>query len=265
MFLKVFKYYLRYLRDICIILLTKSFMNKNDFKNLRRLKNKHKNEPAILIGGGPSLNKMDLELFSEYVTFACNGFYLKMPSLSWSPTYYTVEDPLPAKDNAEEISALNNTTKIIPQDLSRYIKKGNGETIYVPFVRSRGIFPWLNKFGWNKGDKDFFFWGGTVMYYNIQLANYMGCNPIYLVGVDLSYKIPESVKKNGAVLVSTEDDVNHFDPRYFGKGKKWHLPEVNRMQNAFNKAFYKLSKEGVELINAGVDSKLKNIPKKEIF
>ena len=31
------------------------------------------------------------------------------------------------------------------------------------------------------------FWGGTVMYLNIQLAEYLGCNPIYLVGVDLSY------------------------------------------------------------------------------
>ena len=80
------------------------------------------------------------------------------------------------------------------------------------------------------------FWGGTVMYLNIQLAEYLGCNPIYLVGVDLSYQVSNSAIRNGAVLTSTEDDENHFDPRYFGKGKRWHLPETDRMQHAFDTA-----------------------------
>ena len=264
MLLKVFKYYLRYIKDSIVVFMPAVFFKGGNQEKLRSLKNKHKNKPAILIGGGPSLNEMDLDSFSEYVTIACNGFYLKMPSLSWTPTYYTVEDPLPAMDNANEISALENTVKIIPNDLEKYVKKGKGETIYVPFIRSRGLMPWRNKFGWNRGDKDYFYWGGTVMYYNIQLANYMGCNPIYLVGVDLSYTIPDSVRKSGAILTSTEDDTNHFDPRYFGNGKKWHVPEVSRMQKAFDQAFNNLDEDDVMLINGGINSRLQNIPKKRI-
>ena len=57
------------------------------------------------------------------------------------------------------------------------------------------------------------------MFFSIQLAVHLGHNPIYIIGVDLNYSIPQSVKKSGAVLTSTEDDVNHFDPRYFGSGK----------------------------------------------
>ena len=49
-------------------------LNKNA---LLGLKNKHKGKPCVLIGGGPSLNKMDLEQFSDLITVACNGFYLK--------------------------------------------------------------------------------------------------------------------------------------------------------------------------------------------
>jgi hypothetical protein len=100
------------------------------------------------------------------------------------------------------------------------------------------------------------------MYFNLQLAAHLGCNPIYLIGVDLSYKIPADITKNGAVLLSNSDDENHFDPRYFGKGKRWHLPETDRMQKCFTKAFFELKERGFELYNAGIESNLKVIPKK---
>ena len=235
------------------------FVKKNKGE-LRTLANKHKNQPCVLIGGGPSLNKMDLDKFSKYITIACNGLYLKHDELSFMPTYYTVEDPLPASDNKHQINSLRNTTRIIPYDLKKVIDQPEN-TIYVNFRRSAVYynspkFPYYSHDFLNES-----FWGGTVMYFNIQLAEYLGCNPIYLVGVDLSYKVPDSVIREGAVLTSTEDDENHFDPRYFGKGKRWHLPETDRMQKGFDTAREQLAKRGIELINAGVDSQLKNIVK----
>jgi hypothetical protein len=238
------------------------FFTKNKQK-LLKLKNKHKGQPCVLIGGGPSINKMSLNDYKDMVTIACNGFYLKHEELDYVPTYYTVEDPLPANDNKYEIMGLKGTTKIIPYDLKNVIEPDEN-TIYINFLRSymrpnNPQFPLFSNDFENRC-----YWGGTVMYMNIQLAKYFGCNPIYIIGVDLSYKVPSSVKQNGAVLTSTEDDNNHFDPRYFGKGKKWHLPETERMQKAFTKAYYELKKEGIELINAGIDSKLKVVPKSSI-
>lgn len=99
------------------------------------------------------------------------------------------------------------------------------------------------------------------MYFNIQLAAFMGYSKIYLIGVDLNYVIPEDIEQDGKVLTSVGDDVNHFNADYFGKGKKWHLPETERMQTAFTKAFVSCQKLGIELINLGVDSKLEDIPK----
>lgn len=237
---------------------------KKQKKALSRLRDSHKGKPCILIGGGPSINKMDLDLLEGYITIACNGFYLKHDQLSFVPTYYTVEDPLPALDNKNEINSIKNTIRIIPYDLKNVIDQPEN-TIYVNFRRSAvhsmsPRFPYYSHDFLNEA-----FWGGTVMYFNIQLAEYLGCNPIYLIGVDLSYNIPDSVKRTGAVLTSTADDENHFDPRYFGAGKRWHLPETARMQHAFDRARDELAGRGIDLINAGVDSQLKNIPKARIF
>jgi hypothetical protein len=260
------RYYLRAIKER----LRTFFWNSKTFaflypdkEKLDKLKNKHKDQPCVLIGGGPSINKMDFSKFKNMVTIGCNSFYLKHEEIGYEPTYYTVEDPLPAKDNSIEIMSLKDTIKIIPYDLKGVIKPDEN-TIHVNFLRSymrpsNVNFPlFSNEFN-NKS-----YWGGTVMYFNIQLAKYLGCNPIYLIGVDLSYNVPSTVKKNGAVLESTEDDENHFDPRYFGKGKKWHLPETERMQSSFTKAYLELRVQGVELVNAGLNSKLKTIPKKSI-
>lgn len=242
----------------------KSEPYKGNYEKLLALKGKHEGQPAVLIGGGPSINKMDLNQFKDMVTIACNGFYLKHDAIDFIPTYYTVEDPLPAEDNSKEISALKGTTKIVPWDLKHFVKPDN-ETVYINFLRSymrpsNSDFPLFSNDFENKS-----YWGGTVMYLNIQLAKFLGCNPIYIIGVDLTYNIPESVEKTGAILTSTEDDENHFDPRYFGVGKKWHVPETARMQKSFTKAFKELKKEKIDLINAGVNSKLQEIPKTRLF
>ena len=34
------------------------------------------------------------------------------------------------------------------------------------------------------------YWGGTVSFFNLQLAAYLGCNPIVLIGFDHSYQVP---------------------------------------------------------------------------
>jgi hypothetical protein len=263
---RAIRYFLRILKEKSISKKWNSeecFFKENKEK-LLLLKDKHKGMPCVLIGGGPSINKMPLNDYKDMITIACNGFYLKHDELDYIPTYYTVEDPLPANDNKYEIIGLKGTTKVIPYDLKDIIEPDEN-TVYINFLRSymrpsNPNFPLFN----NHDFENKSYWGGTVMYMNIQLAKYLGCNPIYIIGVDLSYNVPKSVRQNGAVLESTEDDDNHFDPRYFGKGKKWHLPETDRMQQAFTKAYKELKKEGIELINAGVDSKLKIVPKNEI-
>ena len=231
---------------------------------LLKLKNKHKGKPCVIIGGGPSLKKMNINRFKTHITIGCNAFYLLGNKYNFYPDYYTVEDPLPAMDNRDQINSLKKTIKIIPLDLKKIISDGEN-TIYVNFKRSSIYYKNKNFPLYSDCFEEHSFWGGTVLYFNIQLAQYLGCNPIKLVGVDLDYKIPKNITKNGNVLTSKEDDKNHFDSQYFGKGKKWHLPEVDRMQKAFDKAYQNTRKSNIDLVNSGLAGNLKNIPRDKTF
>ena len=56
-----------------------------------------------------------------------------------------------------------------------------------------------------------------------------GFSEVYLIGMDFSYSLPESTEIEGCNYTSQEDDPNHFHPDYFGKGKKWHDPQLDRV------------------------------------
>jgi len=239
-------------------------LHKNHKKKLLKLKNKHKGKPCVIIGSGPSIKKMNINRFKDHISIGCNAFYLLGKKYNFSPNYYTVEDPCPAEDNKDQINSLKQSIKIIPLDLKKFISDGEN-TIYVNFKRS-SIFYKNKKFPlYSDKFEEYSFWGGTVLYFNIQLAQYLGCNPIKLVGVDLNYKIPKNVIKKGNILISLEDDINHFDPEYFGKGKRWHLPEVGRMQKAFDTAYKNTKKSNIDLVNSGLDGNLKNLPRDKTF
>ena len=106
------------------------------------------------------------------------------------------------------------------------------------------------------------FWGGTVVYMNLQLAAHMGCNPIYLTGMDLTYSIPDSADIKGGIITSTENDPNHFDPTYFGAGKRWHLPHTDVMQRCLVHAYRSLRQKGFDVYNLTEGGNLLEVPRR---
>ncbi|WMT87476.1 DUF115 domain-containing protein [Pelagibacterium sp. 26DY04] len=233
---------------------------KESRERLLALRDSYHGQPGLVIGNGPSINGQNLGRMTDFVSIAANAFFLKSDSIGAHPTFLTVEDPLPAEDNKERLKAYSGAIKIAPWDLrgtlgdsSDYIYCNFWRT-YAPFAGSR--FPFYSD--------DFarrVFWGGTVLYMNIQLASYLGCNPIYLIGVDLTYHIPSSAKIEGNIITSTEDDPNHFDATYFGAGKRWHLPETERMQRCIYFAYEHLRERGIPLINATAGGNLHGLPR----
>ena len=99
------------------------------------------------------------------------------------------------------------------------------------------------------------YWGGTVSFLNLQLAAYLGCNPIVLIGFDHSYVGP-SQEIQDYVIHSQVEDVNHIHPDYFGPGYRWHDPNVQRMEMAYRCARRALESAGVQVLNATVGGQL---------
>lgn len=231
-------------------------------RRLLTLKNKHQGQRAFVIGNGPSLNKMDLSPLKNEITFGSNAFFLAHEQVGFIPTYYNVEDHLPAEDNAEVLNKLEGTTKIFAHDL-QYCLKASPNTLYVFFDRyyrpsDKPNFPYFSANAL-KG----VYWGGTVAYMSLQLAYYMGIREVYLIGVDLIYSVPANV--TDGVILSYEADLNHFHPDYFGPGKRWHYPQVERMSRAFEHAGEFFRNNGGVIYNATLGGNLENLPRTDFI
>jgi hypothetical protein len=199
---------------------------------------------------------MDLGRLRGEITICCNAFFLAYSRIDWRPTLYTVEDSLVCEDRKDSLKALEGSIKIAPFDLHPHLDGGG--FVFSNFIRSYPGFP---RFSFDLLNRCY--WGGTVTYMNLQLAAFLGCNPIYLIGVDHSYRKDFKIDKVGAVWTSREDDRNHFDPSYFGKGTRWHDPCVDRMEVAYRKAKVVCEKRGIKIVNATIGGQLEVYPRGE--
>jgi len=229
----------------------RSLRSNHNTKFLRSLRDIGKGKRAWILGNGPSLTQLDLSLLKDEITFTCNAIFLLFAELDWVPTYYMVEDCYVAEDYAREINNLHGPVKIFPQDLKRVLRPDD-KTCYVDFIR--GDYPCFPRFSGDCCRQ--VYWGGTVAYMMLQLADWMGYNPICMIGMDMSYEVPDYIEEDGVTIVSREADVNHFHPDYFGPGKRWHHPKVSRMKLSLQYAAQHLAAKGVRIINATAGGKL---------
>lgn len=217
-------------------------------EKITRYKDLHKGKRAFIIGNGPSLKNTSPLRLNDEITFACNSiFYYE----GFKPSYYVVEDYLVAQDRMQEIRMLP-WEKIFPCTLY-YINQGT----FLPALPSS----WPGHFS-----KDISKWievNFTVTYTMMQIAYYMGCNPVYIIGIDHNYSVDTANQciQEGNLLTSVKDDPNHFDSRYFGKGKRWHTPRVDRMEAAYHIAKKAYEDDGRKIFNATAGGKLEVFPR----
>jgi len=227
------------------------FIDKNKISKLKFKKENYKR--CFIIGSGPSIKNQDLSYLKDDFTIVHNAFYLIRKNYSFTPSLYVIEDPLPAEDNSVQLNQIQDIQFVVPSKLRKFITPRKNVN-YINFDYSYLFDP--NKKNYNnikfKFCEDFkykSFWGGTVVYLSMQIAYYMGFKEIYLMGVDLSYNIPDSAKIENNIIISSEDDPNHFHPLYFGKGKRWHFPKELRMKASIESAVKFLKGRGINVYN----------------
>ncbi len=232
--------------------------------NDRRIRGYHdhyRGQTAVLMGNGPTLNKVDFDLIKNLPTFGVNAIYLKRDEMGFLPTHYLVEDVFVAEDRAEEIDALAGPTKWFGNYL-RYTLKGDHDTLWMNVSVSYGNFADFPYWSSNAGR--IIYCGGTVSYLAMQLAYYMGFRRLILVGFDHHYVVPDDAEVSGTQILSHGGDPNHFDQTYFGQGKRWHVPMVERMEIAYEKAHKFWLQDGREIINATAGGALEVFPRRSL-
>ena len=234
---------------------------------LKTLQAKYAGQHCVIMGNGPSLNKMDLSVFQHQNVWCTNRAYLLFDRVDWRPAFYTGVDRRVIPDVAGELNKLHEE---LP-----------GTQFFWPeFFHEQGVLndhPRSYWFRERTADEtqpdtlvfshschDYVVHPRTVTITALQLAAYLGFNPIYLIGCDTNYKVPVTVKEklDSNELTSTkDDDENHFDPRYFGAGKKWHQPHPERMIRHYQSVRAICEPMGVEIFNATVGGMLEVFPR----
>ena len=226
-------------------------------EKLKPLKDKFKGKRCFIVGNGPSLNKCDLTFLKDEYTFAVNGIFYKTEEMGFKPTFYMVEDGHVVDDNLEKINAYDPPYKFFPALYKEKIVKTDNTYFFAADLGFyRGDHPSFEKPRFSKDFSEVSYCGQSVTYLNMQLAYYLGFTEVYLIGMDFSYQIRETDEVRGATLVSNEDDVNHFHPDYFGKGKKWHDPKVHNVAKNYEFANENFEANNRKIYNATIGGKL---------
>lgn len=205
--------------------------------NLLKYKDKHKGQRVFMVGNGPSLNDMDLDLLTNEVSFGMNRIAMIYPKTKWRPDYYV-------------FSSTNIVDRNWGQQWLQSVRKAIKEPKTTPFIWRKffqailspgpihGYIEWLNGVtengvGNNTFSTDVSRWidkSGTTMNVALQIAAYMGFKQVFLLGVDLNWTTTDS----------SDGDPNHFDPAYCANiaNGEWerahmrrtHMTAYNRMR-----------------------------------
>lgn len=254
-------------------IITSPYFYKN-FIKWQKLKGKYKGERVFLIGNGPSLNKTPLYLLKDEYTFCFNRFNLMLERLNWLPSFYMVMDSVVALDMKDEINEMIKQVDIsfFPDISTDFVNfREFVEDIEDVFYFHPEPLEFSNHLPWLKN-------GDTVVFPAFQILKYLGFSEIYFCGVDVNYvfdktsKIVEQYRLKGktiGVIESNEDDdPNHFDPRYFGKGRVYHQPDSDVVATIFrnmNTVYNCTKNSSVKVINVGYDSNVGNFEKTDFI
>jgi len=216
---------------------------RKSIQYLRQYKDIHKGERCFIIGNGPSLNKTDVSKLKNEYCFGMNRIYLAFPDWGFETSYFVSINDLVIEQCAEEITQLK-----MPKFLAWHSRPHISLTDEMAFLHTTYTGPKFQK------DARKRIWeGATVTNVAMQLAFYMGFEQVILIGVDHNFKSKGEANKT---IVSQGDDENHFDAKYFGKGFRWQLPDLDTSEIAYKIACEAYEEAGREILDATIGGKL---------
>ena len=237
------------LTKIPISLNDKELLNKNQI-----FKNKHIGQRCFVIGNGPSLNKQDLSLLSNEITITVNAFYKNPIVEKWQPTYYGFADPL-LFNGSEEVnkffcdlrSRIHSSKFLVPVYAQKIIAEQNllplEQTYYAAFRGDLG-----NNLKQNIDLVKPILGVINVVQLGIMWAIYMGCSPIYLLGLDHDWLAKRGMDNHFYTGKTIENSLEaHGDLSKIPYHKI--LKAVLSLWSGYNKLSIYTSKRGIKIIN----------------
>lgn len=217
------------------------------YEELEKMKDIHKGERCFIIATGPSLRWEDLNKLKKEVTFSLNSLYRGYSLSDFRPDYYFIGDrdvlidfdktDIKLSELAKKAVFLNDMikrtdNKVLPTPidyLDHWFNYGNKHYNYYRNLK------FSDNIVWGLYDK----WTATTCL--IEIAIYMGCKEIYLMGVDCNYSL-----KN---LHFTKTEYEKFAS---APNKNLETAAVQQLSNIIGYEFVnrEAKKRGVKIYNA---------------
>ncbi len=199
---------------------------------IAELRNLHEGEPAFCLGTAPHLNELDLQLLKNQVTIATNQ--LAKYANQYSFDYVCVLSDRRFSALAQDLSATGSARVVIPESLLRKHSDADTELPEAIPVKTRFASPGHAEFF--SFDLENCLYAGDVVAMAIQLAVWMGCRPIYVLGVDAKYQDKEQP--------FFDDSINEVD---FKTANEFWFPDLREWLKAVKT---RLWARGIKLLDA---------------
>lgn len=214
-------------------------------RRILRWANSHAGEKALIFCNGPSLNHVDFSMVHEsgIFIFGLNKINLLFERTTLRPNVIVAVNPLVIQQNAEFYS---HTEIPLFMDIKGRTSVPNRSTVHFLLTTGpAGTFSTNVVKGVNQGN--------TVTFVAFQLAYYMGFKFVGIVGADHNFatKGPPN-----AIVVSADNDENHFDSKYFAGGALWQLPDLIASEYHYQIADFIYRRDGRKVYNCTVGGQL---------
>jgi hypothetical protein len=154
-------------------------------------RNRHLGQRCFIIGNGPSIRNQDLSRLAGEITFVMNAFWKHDVVKEWQPSYYFLSDGLffdrssPSKEFFEGLQNRVDKTVYFAPLSQRIVVSQEGllpedSTLFFSTQRRFLGEDWEDSLDFSRPVPDVY----TVAQLAIMAAMYLGCSPIYLMGLD---------------------------------------------------------------------------------
>nr|WP_255446047.1 6-hydroxymethylpterin diphosphokinase MptE-like protein [Synechococcus sp. RS9907] len=229
---------------------------------LANLYNSRKGERAVVICNGPSLSDTPVDFIKSSVSIGCNGIYKQFSDWGFTTDYLVFEDVQQFEIRSPDLAKVKGPLKLAALYNSYAVSDTRG---WVFFNSPRSV---AHQYYWSDGlypqfSLDFasiVHLGSTVTYIMLQLAYFLGCDPVYIVGLDFSYGKLSDMFPPGKIVITPENydivKTCHVDPNYYKIGDIIGVPNANLQRRSFAKANQIFNLSGRTLLNASARSSL---------
>ncbi|MBN1669029.1 MAG: DUF115 domain-containing protein [Anaerolineales bacterium] len=225
---------------------------RESIARLAALKDQYRGQRCFIIGNGPSLKHTDISKLKGEYTFGMNRIYLAFADWGFPTSFLVSVNDLVIEQCYQDFQALE-MPKFFSWRSHKLLYPQGSPDAFTHFLFTTYTGP---KFAQDVAGR---LWeGATVTYVCLQLAFHMGFEQVILVGVDHSFA---SQGRPNTTVVSDGDDPNHFDPRYFGRGFRWQLPDLDTSEQGYWLARQTYESAGRQVFDATVGGKLQVFPK----